>query len=205
MNYRRNIFVKTCFDHVLVDDRVLSNLLQSENIYHKALNFNNSISTDRRREVTEWMLEVSQIQQNSNQIFLSAVRYLDIILHHHLISSKQLQTLASACLCLASKILDPRPLSLQHFVRTPEIQLSQLQEMELLVLTKLRWELCAPTSLDFLPFLLSRLQLEKTLKKSVQDQAETFLVLSATESCYIHLRPSLLVSCITNDIIKILI
>lgn len=194
----------SCPDSVLVQDRVFANLLQSENIYYPPASKPYPLPlSDQRKQLAEWMLEICQILHNSNQIFLSSVRFLDIILHQQIISSKHFHTLASACLCLASKILDPRPLSLQDFVRTrtSEIPLSQLQEMEMLVLTRLRWELCSPTSLDFVPFLISKLAplaLQQTGKciqiKAVQDQIEMFLVLAATEACYSHLRPSILVS-----------
>lgn len=52
----------------------------------------------------------------------------------------QLQLLASACLLLASKLHDPRPMSLLNLVVFTDCSISvpELQSMEMLVLEKLR-------------------------------------------------------------------
>ena len=53
----------------------------------------------------------------------------------------QLQLLASACLLLASKLHDPRPMSLLNLVVFTDCSISvpELQSMEMLVLEKLRY------------------------------------------------------------------
>ena len=72
--------------------------------------------------------------------------------------------------------------------------------MELLVLTKLRWELSAPTSLQFLSILLVKMEdlLSEQMAPSVQKEAETFLMLAATEYKFHNIKPSVLVS-LTSD------
>ena len=68
--------------------------------------------------------------------------------------------------------------------------------MELLVLTKLRWELSSPTSLQFLHLLLLKMQetlSDQITPANIQKEAETFLMLAATEYKFHKIKPSVLV------------
>ena len=202
-NLPRTIFVKSCHDIVLTEDRVLENLLVSERDYHSqsadyiSLVQQNMVR-EHRKVLTDWMLEVCQVQGSSSQVFLSSVHYLDVFLSQISVKSTQLQLLASACLSIASKLHDPRPPSLTDFVILTDcsITIKELQSMELLVLTKLRWELSAPTSLQFLSILLVKMEhlLSDQMTTSVQKEAETFLMLAATEYKFHNIKPSILVS-----------
>merc|ERR1719429_885732 len=90
----------------------------------------------------------------------------------------QLQLLASACLLLASKLHDPRPMSLLNLVVFTDCSISvpELQSMEMLVLEKLRWELAAPTSAQLLALLMTRMEnlLSAQVLSIVQSHASTF-------------------------------
>ena len=134
------IFVRSCPDNVLLGDRVLQNLLDSENFY--ITSNPPKLEKEEWKLVTEWMLEVCQVISNSksNTVFISAVQYLDKVVSSNNIQKSQLQLLASACLCLASKLFDPHPFSLQDFVRLMDssVTISQLQNMELLILKTIR-------------------------------------------------------------------
>ena len=196
-------FIKTCHDQVLREDRILENLFTSENFYVKS----NQKSmphffSEQRRLLTEWMLEICQVNHNSNQVFLSAVSFLDNLPPWLLTKTSQLQSLAAACLCLSSKIRDPRPLSLRAFLGLPGASLASLQQAELTVLARVSWDLASPTSLDFLPLLWSRISRDynfpTNVTKQVFQNAETFLVLAATESRYCQRNPSLLVTFFKN-------
>ena len=197
--HRHPAFIQTCHDEVLTEKRILDNLFISESFYVKSNHRSvSNFLTEQRRLLIEWMLEICQVNQNSNQVFLSAVCYLDNILSPRLVRTSQLQSLAAACLCLSSKLQDPRPLSLRVFLGLPEASLSGLQEMELTVLARVRWDLAAPTSLDFLPLLWSSISRGIILPANVTntkvlENAETFLVLAATEAKYCHRYPSLMV------------
>ena len=135
------IFVRSCLDNVLLGDRVLQNLLDSEEVYFK-LN-SPKLEKEEWKLVTEWMLEVCQVISNckSNTVFISGVQYFDKVVSSMNIQKSQLQLLASACLCIASKLFDPHPFSLQDFVRLTDtsVTMSQLQNMELLILKTIRW------------------------------------------------------------------
>ena len=191
-------FINTCQDQVLSEDRVLENLFIAESFYVKSNRQSvPHFLSEHRRLLTEWMLDVCQVNQNSNQVFLSAVSLLDKITSLLHVKSSQLQGLAAACLCISSKIRDPRPLTFQAFLGLPGLSLTSLQDMELTVLARLGWDLASPTSLDFLLPIWSRISrgddFPKNMMRQIFRNAETFLVLAATESKYCQRNPSLMV------------
>lgn len=54
------------------------------------------------------------------------------------------------------------------------------QEMELLVLSKLKWDVSAVTPHDFLDQIISRLSLHKDRPEAIKTHAQTFIALCAT-------------------------
>ena len=188
-------FVRSCCDRVLLSSRVLDNLLEAE-WESRSQGQAASILAHHRKIVTDWMLEVCQ-DHCSPQVFLSAVSYLDTVLAQMSVSTSQLQLLAAACLSIASKLSDPRPLSLYKLVIFTDcsISMTELQNMEMLVLQKLRWELSIPTSLDFLSHILSHLEtsLSPQILRMVGKQCQTFLMLAATEYKFYNVRCSVMV------------
>ena len=77
-NFPKTIFVKSCQDFVLTEDRVLENLLVSEREYHGQAGdymdlVQQNIMSDHRKVLTDWMLEVCQVHRSSSQVFLSSV------------------------------------------------------------------------------------------------------------------------------------
>ena len=137
----KETFIRGNIDQVLLQDRVIDNLLDAEQKYFTPKQ-QTWISHDTRKLVTEWMLEICQeLPHNSNQVFITSVNYLDTIISSINIKPSQLQLLASSCLSVASKLLNPKPFSLRDFVRVPDSNMTveQLQEMELLILTALRY------------------------------------------------------------------
>ena len=59
------------------------------------------------------------------------------------------------------------------------------QDMESLVLSKLKWDLSAVTPHDFLEQILSRLSLEREHVEVIKKHAQTFVALCATgENCH---------------------
>ena len=189
-------FVRSCSDRVLLSSRVLANLLVAESESKAREVEGSSILAHHRKILTDWMLEVCQ-DHCSPQVFLSAVRYLDTVLAQMSVSTSQLQLLAAACLSISSKLSDPRPLSLYKLVIFTDCSVSmvELQNMEMLVLQKLRWELSVPTSLDFLSHILSHLEtfLSPQILRMVGKQSQTFLMLAATEYKFSSVRCSVMV------------
>ena len=203
---KRPKFTPSTSDPVLHSPRVLHNLLLSECLtslpmskdYMKEVQ--EFLAPHHRKIVTDWMLEVCQEQKCSPQVFLCGVQYLDRVLSVLPIKTGQLQLLASACLALSSKLHDPHPLSLHLLVVYTDcsVSITELQDMEMTVLQKIRWELARPNTLQFLDIILANL--EETISSKVgvlvHKHALTFLALAATEYRFYNVRPSVLVSCL---------
>ena len=120
---QKSAFIVSCFDEVLIQDRVIHNLLDAEDKYYKPRK-QLKISHDTRKLVTEWMLEICQeLPHNSNHVFISAVNYLDTIISSINIVPGQLQSLASACLSVASKLLLACSLSVWLFLSSSSVLL----------------------------------------------------------------------------------
>ena len=202
---KRPKFTPSTTDPVLYSPRVLHNLLLSECLtslpmsqdYMKEVQ--EFLAPHHRKIVTDWMLEVCQEQKCSPQVFLCGVQYLDRVLSVLPIKTGQLQLLASACLALSSKLHDPHPLSLHLLVVYTDcsVSITELQDMEMTVLQKIRWELARPNTLQFLDIILANLEETLSSKGDVLDHkhAQTFLALAATEYRFYNIRPSVLVSC----------
>lgn len=67
-----------------------------------------------------------------------------------------------------------------------------LQQMELLVLNKLKWDLASVTPLDFIDHFLSQLPVRRENRPILRKHAQTFVALCATgmHGCTLHTRPS---------------
>ena len=135
--YPKLLQVKSQVDPSLVaDNRVLSNLIRMESRYlPKYPNYFKTVQVEvkphMRKIVSDWMLEVCQ---DSAQVFLTSVQYLDNVLSQLSVSPGQLQCVASACISLASKLHHPRPVSLHQLVveAACSFTLREIQNMEML-------------------------------------------------------------------------
>ena len=218
--YSRPGFVRSHLDDVLLGDRVLHNLLVSELHYKLRVGdymrqIQETITPNHRKIVADWMLEVCQSESLAPSVFLSSVIYLDAVLTQLSLAPSQLQLLASACLSLASKLASPRPLSLYKLVIATDcsVSLQQLQNMEMVVLQRLHWDLSSPSSLQFLAILLPHLSssllssslLTSKVLKIIEKPAETFLMLAATEYKFHNVRPAIMVKMLYLKIIAILL
>jgi len=202
------MFVRSQPDPVLLSDiRVLHNLLVSESHHQRAVvrdymaQVQQLITPNHRKIVTDWMLEVCQSEGLAPGVFLSSVLYLDTILSQLSLAPSRLQLLASTCLSLASKLASPRPLSLCRLVIATDcsVRLQELQDMEMVVLQRLTWDLPSSAS-DFLTLLLSQLSphlmssslVTPKMLKIIEKPAETFLMLASTEYKFHNIKPSIM-------------
>ncbi|XP_014354693.1 G1/S-specific cyclin-D3 [Papilio machaon] len=177
-------------DPVLLRRRVLDNLLRAEERYAVTANYFATLQTEitphMRRLVAEWMLEVCEDQSCQEEVFPLAMSYLDRFLSTCAVGKSQLQLLGTACLLLASKLREPGsrglPADLLVFYTANSITLSDLCSWELLVLSKLKWDVAGVTAHDFLPLLLARLPLPALVNTDmVQRHAQTFIALAARD------------------------
>ncbi|XP_066589947.1 G1/S-specific cyclin-D2 [Prorops nasuta] len=185
---------------LLRDDRVLQNLLKSEERYAPSSSYFECVQRDisplMRKIVAEWMLEVCEVQKCQEEVFPLSMNYMDRFLSICSIRKSQLQLLGTACLLLASKLREPQPLSAQVlvFYTDNSITLDDLWRWEQLVVSKLKWELSAVTPGDFVLHILSRLPIDPRTWDSlmVRRHAQTFIALSAREYKFSMYTPSMI-------------
>nr|ATL75340.1 cyclin D-like protein [Diachasma muliebre] len=185
---------------LLGDERVLQNLLKTEERYAPSSSYFECVQRDisplMRKIVAEWMLEVCEEQKCQAEVFPLSMNYLDRFLSICPIRKSQLQLLGTACLLLASKLRETRPVTAEIlvFYTDNSITLDDLWRWEQLVVSKLKWELSAVTPGDFLLHILSRLPIDSLAWDSlmVRRHAQTFIALSAREYKFSMYTPSMI-------------
>ncbi|XP_044256009.1 G1/S-specific cyclin-D2-like [Tribolium madens] len=190
--------IRAFADDTLLQDRVLKNMLQTE---YRCVPSNVFII---QREITEsmieivggWMMEVCEEQTCQDDVFLLSMNYLYRFLTTTNIKKNQLQLLGAACMLVASKLREPKPLSAEMlvFYTDHSITTNMLTSWERLVLSKLKWDIIAIMPVDFLPHLLIRLDLERLGIKTemVKKHAKILITLCAKECRFTNCYPSLL-------------
>lgn len=154
-----------------------------------------------RKIVTDWMLEVTEEEKCSPEVFSLAVNYMDRVLSQVNISKHQFQLLGSVCIFLASKFKESSPLCAEKLVICSDFSFTteEIMKWELMVLELLNWDLSAITPYCILDQLLRRLiQPLHDLRghfqdlQSIRNYAETLLSLAITESDFLTVPPSLI-------------
>lgn len=185
---------------LLNDNRVLANLLATEDKYVPRTSYFNCVQTDiqsyMRKMVTEWMAEVCSEQRMEEEVFPLSVNYLDRFLCLRDIKRTQLQLLGAACMFLASKLKETSPISGEQLVVYTDnsITLDDLTKMESLVLQLLKWDLSAIVPNDFLDHILHRMPFDKHDVRVIKKHAQTFAALCATD-CNFMLTPPSMIAC----------
>ncbi|XP_076043411.1 G1/S-specific cyclin-D1-like [Oratosquilla oratoria] len=191
---------QTYLDPVLLrDDRVLSNLLRTEDFYAPNPAYFACVQSEvkecNRELVAQWMMQVCQEERCSDEVFTLAVNMMDRFLSLKNVSRTQLQLLGTVCLFLASKLKQNPPLSAEKLVDYTDdaITREELTKMELLVLSLLKWDVSAITPHAFLDQILDRLQLgmsEMNLQ-TVRENATYFIRVCTTDPRFTATPPSM--------------
>lgn len=196
---------------LLKDRRVLNNLLSSEERHIVSSSYFECVQSElkphMRKVVTEWMLEVCEEQQCQPDVYWLAVNYMDRFLNVCRISKSRLQLLGAVCLFLASKLKETQPLTADKLIIYTDrsINYDELWQWELLVLSRLKWDMCAVTPHDFVDLLLTRLDLVTAPVPDVNNRwdatrrtAHGFIALCALEHKFTTCSPSMIAcACIT--------
>lgn len=182
----------------LRDNRVLQNLLLTEDKYIPTACYFNCVQKDiqpyMRKMVAEWMAEVCAEQNMEEEVFPLAMNYLDRFLCVHSLHRTRLQCLGAACMFLASKLKESYHISAEQLVIYTDrsINLTDLREMESLILHVLKWDLSAVTPYDFLVQIVSRLPLNPAHVPTVKKHSQTFMALCATDCRFMLYPPSMI-------------
>lgn len=174
---------------LLNDERVLQNLLKTEERYTPCRPYfgrvQQELTPEMRKIVGEWMLEVCEEQKCQEEVFPLSMNYVDRFLSVCPIQKSQLQMLGTTALLLASKLREPRPLAADTLVIYTDNSITKddLWRWELLVLSKLKWDVSAVTPQDFLRHILRRLPIEEASLDTtmVHRHAQTFIALCARD------------------------
>ncbi|XP_069101355.1 G1/S-specific cyclin-D2-like [Argopecten irradians] len=183
---------------LLEDDRVLNNLLITEDRYQPSPTYFKCVQTDikpyMRKMVAEWMLEVCEEQKCEEEVFPLAMNYLDRFLSVMDIPRNKLQLLGCVCMFLASKLKETNPLTAEKLIVYTDnsVGIEELMDMELIVLNKLKWDLSAVTPHDFLEHVLSRLCMDKEKCDLIKKHAQTFVALCSTDCKFMMYPPSMI-------------
>merc|ERR1711881_34603 len=110
-------------------------------------------------------LEVCEEEQSHPELFCLAVNCLDRFLSKVQIKKSQLQLLASACLLVSWKVREHRKITALKIVKYTNynVQQEELLEWEVLVLSKLNWNIPPVVAMDFVEHIvqgLGKLQVE---------------------------------------------
>ncbi|MGH0155734.1 UNVERIFIED_CONTAM: hypothetical protein FKN15_030356 [Acipenser sinensis] len=185
-------------DANLLNDRVLRTLLKAEENYLPSANYFKCVQKEilpyMRKIVATWMLEVCEEQKCEEEVFPLAMNYLDRFLSVEPTKKTRLQLLGATCMFLASKMKETIPLTADKLCIYTDnsIRPSELLQMELLVLNKLKWDLASVTPHDFIEHFLSKLSIHQDTKQILRKHAQTFVALCATDVKFIANPPSMI-------------
>ncbi|XP_053688889.1 G1/S-specific cyclin-D3-like [Sabethes cyaneus] len=186
------------------DARVIQNLISLERLTIPPCNYFGSVQRDikphMRKIVTTWMLEVCDEQKCEEQTFPLAVNFFDRFLCACPIDRYHLQLLGCCALLLASKIRQCHPLSVDVLSAYTDHAVSpdQIRSWELLLISKLEWNITAVTAFDYVDQLLERAKWGSDDSR-LREHAHTLIHVCSTEIIFMQLEPSLLAAaCIAS-------
>ncbi|XP_069489145.1 G1/S-specific cyclin-D3 [Ambystoma mexicanum] len=185
--------------HLLRDGRVLRNLLQLEERYSPSTTYfqcvqRRELRPRMRRVLAFWMLEVCEEQKCEEEVFPLSMNYVDRYLSCVPTKKCHLQLLGAVCMLLASKMRETNPLTVEKLCIYTDNSVTpqELLDWEVIVLGKLKWDLAAVVSHDFVEHIMQIITLTSEKSGLVRKHAHTFIALCATEFSFILYPPSMI-------------
>ncbi|XP_030076462.1 G1/S-specific cyclin-D3 [Microcaecilia unicolor] len=183
---------------LLLDRRVLQNLLEQEDRYSPRTTYfqcvQQEIKPPMRRTLAIWILEVCEEEKCEKEVFSLAMNYLDRYLSSVPTRKCHLQLLGIVCILLASKMKESSPLTVKNLCIYTDYTIwpHELREWEIIVLGKLKWDLAAVLSHDFLEHIIRYLSLPVHESELVKKHAESFIILCTVDFTFSIYPPSMI-------------
>jgi len=152
-----------------------------------------------RQQVATWLLEVCEEEDLRPPTFPQAIQIFDRFLSNQAVSASELQLLAATCLFIASKVRESVaiPISTCVLYTDESVTVEQIQEMELIILVKLRWDVLSVTPSDSILPILQRIRLSEEVRLRAKKRAQILVDLAALESSLLHFSPTIVAaSCV---------
>jgi len=200
------------------DDRVLKTLLRKESKYlpsarlscgteassstlsPMSIGSGPGIKPQMRKEVADWMLEVCEVEKCHPEVFCLAMNYLDRFLSVCSIGRSQLQLLGAVCLMVAWKVREHEPLPAVRLVEYSDFNLTpaDIMEWEVLLLSKLDWDMSAVIAFDFVEHIIQRIRKTQfhaivgITSETLRKHSETLITMCSAQDVFSSFSPSLI-------------
>nr|QYW07128.1 cyclin D3-3 [Dimocarpus longan] len=181
--------------------------LMSSHYFDKASSCGGGLAL-ARGEAVEWVLKVVAHYGFTTLTAVLAINYLDRLLFSlHFQSDKpwMIQLLAVTCLSLAAKVEETQvPLLLDLQVEDTKyvFEAKDIQRMELLVLSTLKWKMHLVTPLSFLDHIIRRLGLKTNVHWEFLRRCERLLLTLVSDSRFVSYLPSVLATATMMHVIN---
>jgi hypothetical protein len=129
-----------------------------------AIKSNTAVNWRMRTILLDWLVEVNASERLFPETLFLGANIIDRFLQEKPLSRRQLQLVGSACMWIASKYCDVRPIGTDTFYELSDgyCKCKDIVRVETTVLNTLRWKIAAPTTYDFLMHLLDLTTMKMT-------------------------------------------
>ncbi|OAF70606.1 G1/S-specific cyclin-D2 [Intoshia linei] len=179
------------------DLELIKNLQFVEDLFISYLYIDSDLTeiTEQGREiVVRWMIDVCDNMNSNPNVVILAVNYLDRYVGINPIQTKPnyLQSIAAACILIASKLKDETPITPEALVIYTDnsTKKDNINSLQIKILTSLNWNVDVVTPHDFLPCILSQFRLDENIQKYVQNNVYLLLNQTLLYSQFCTVKPS---------------